>query len=102
MLDNDRRSSTETTCGAETGGDRTDQHVNLGGGDVVKLGEATASSSNGSERECFVEDETVLVFVLELDLHGYSQPRRSFMQLTWIVPILANRLLSHLARKYPR
>jgi len=56
MLDDDRRSSTETTCGTETGGDGSDKHVNLGGRDIVKLGETTASSSDRSEREGFIEN----------------------------------------------
>ena len=68
MLDNDGRSSTETACGAETGSDRPDQHVNLGCWDIVKLGETTAGSSNSSEREGFVENETVLVLVLKFNL----------------------------------
>lgn len=68
MLNNDGRSSTETACGAETGSNRTDQHVNLGGGDIIKLGEAAAGPSNGSEGESFVEDETILVLALEFDL----------------------------------
>ena len=73
MLDDDRRSSTETTCGTETGGDGSDQHVNLGGRDIVKLGETTAGSSNCSEREGFIENETIFVLVFEFDLwHSLS------------------------------
>jgi len=73
MLDDDGRPSTETTCGAETGCDGSDQHVNLGGRDIVEFGETTTSSSNSSERECLVENETVLVLMLEFDLqHGSS------------------------------
>lgn len=68
MFDNDRRSSTETTRGAETGSDRSDQHINLRGRDIVKFGETTTGSSNSSEREGFVENETVLVLVFEFDL----------------------------------
>jgi len=68
VLDDDGRPSTETTCGAEAGCDGSDQHVNLGSRDIVELGETTTSSSNGSERECFVENETILVLVLEFYL----------------------------------
>ena len=68
MLDNNGGSGTEATCGAEASGDGSDQHIDLGGGNIVKLGETTTSSSNSSERECFVENETVLVLVLEFDL----------------------------------
>ena len=68
MFDNNGGPSTETACSAETGGDRTDQHVNLGGGDIVKLGEAATGSSNGSKGEGFIEDETVLVFSFEFNL----------------------------------
>jgi hypothetical protein len=68
MLDDDRRSSAETTRGTETGGDGSDQHVNLGGGDIVKLGKATAGSPNCSKREGFIENETILVLVFEFDL----------------------------------
>lgn len=74
MLDDNRRSSTETTCGAETRSNRSDQYVNFGGGDIVKLGETTAGSSDSSEREGFVENEAILVFVLEFNLwHSSSQ-----------------------------
>jgi len=68
MLYNDGGSGTEATCRAETGGDGPDQHINLGGGDIVELGETATGSSHGSEGECFVEDKTVLVLVLEFDL----------------------------------
>ena len=68
MLNDDRRSSTETTCRTEAGSDGPDQHVNLGGRDVVKLSEATTGSPNSSERECFVENEAVFIFVLEFNL----------------------------------
>ena len=56
MLDDDRRSSTETTCGTETGGDGSNQHVNFGSRDVVKLGETAAGSPDRSEREGFIEN----------------------------------------------
>jgi len=73
MLDDNGRSGAEATCGAETGGDRSDQHIDLGSGDIVKLGETTTGSSNSPEREAFIENETVLVLVLELDLwHSLS------------------------------
>ena len=68
MLDDNRGSGTEAARGAEAGGDRSDQHIDLGSRDVVKLGETTTSSSNGSEREGFVENEAVLVLVFEFDL----------------------------------
>ena len=68
MLDNDSRSSTETTRGAKTCSGGSDQHVHFGGRDIIKLGESTASSSNGSKREGFVENEAILVLVLELYL----------------------------------
>ena len=80
MFDDDRRSGTETTCGTETGGDGSDKHVDLGGGDIVKFGETTASSSNCSEREGFVENETILVLVFEFDL-WHSSVNPSFMML---------------------
>ena len=71
MLNDDRRSSTETTCRAETGSDGSDQHVNLRGRDIVKLGETATGSPNGSEREGFIENEAIFVFVFEFDLgHG--------------------------------
>ena len=68
MLNNDGRSSAETTRRTETGGDRSDQQINLGGRDIVKLGETTTGSSNSSERERFIENEAVLVLVLQFDL----------------------------------
>jgi len=68
MLDDDRGSGAEATCRAETGGDRPDQHIDLRCGDVVELSETTTGSSNGSKGECFVENKTVFVLVLEFDL----------------------------------
>jgi len=68
MLDDDRRSGTETACRTETGGGGSDKHVNLRGRDIVKFGETTAGSSNCSEREGFIENETILVLVFEFDL----------------------------------
>lgn len=71
MLDDDRRSSTETACRTETSGGRSDKHVDLGSRDIVKFGETTAGSSNCSEREGFIENEAIFVFVFEFDLgHG--------------------------------
>lgn len=81
MFDNDGGSSTETTRRAETGGDGSNQHIDLGGGDIIKLGETTTGTSNGSEREGFVENESILVFMLEFDLwHGFSQ---RIIRSTW-------------------
>ena len=77
MFDNHGRSSTEATCSAETGSSRTNQHVDLGGRDIVKLGETTTGSSDGSEREGFVEDKTVFVFALEFDLSTLKLDRES-------------------------
>jgi hypothetical protein len=101
MLNNDGRSGTETTRCAETGGDRTDQHVNLGGRDIVKLGETSAGSSNSSERESLVEDEAVLVLVLEFDLRTVKLSSWLDMLMRLMVPISANRPSNRRVRKYP-
>lgn len=72
MLDNDGRSSTEATRGTKTRSSGSDQHVDLGGRDVIELGKTTTSSSDGSKRKCFVENEAILVLVLELYLWNGS------------------------------
>ena len=90
MLDYNGRSSTETTCRAEAGGDGSDQHINFGGGDVVELGKTTTGPSNSSEREGFIKNEAVLVLVLEFNLwRSMSKPiTRGVYQTS--TPISAN------------
>jgi hypothetical protein len=91
MLDYDGRSSTETTCRAETGGDGSDQHINFGSGDVVEFGKTTTGPSNSSEREGFIENEAVLVLVFEFNLWrnmSKSITREAYQTST---PISANR-----------
>lgn len=68
MLDNNLGTSTETTRGAKAVSDGTDEHVNLRGGDIVKLSQTTAGPSNGAKGEALVEDQTELVLLLQFNL----------------------------------
>lgn len=72
MFHDNGRSSTESTRSAETCCGRTDQHINLRGRDIVKLGETTTGSPNSSEREGFVENEAILIFVFEFNLRVFE------------------------------
>ena len=70
VVDGDLGAGAEAAGRAEADGDAADNHIDLAGGDVVKLGKAATGATDSAEGVGLVEDEPVLVLVLELNLGG--------------------------------
>ena len=71
MLDDLVGPRAEAAGGGEGARHRADDHVDLGGVDVLVLGDAAARAAEDAEGVGFVEDQAEFVFVLEFDLaHG--------------------------------
>ena len=73
MVDGDLGAGAEAAGRAEADGDAADNHIDLAGGNVVKLGKAATSATDSAEGVGLVEDEPVFVLVLELNL-GEGEP----------------------------
>ncbi len=63
-------SGAEPPAGAQRAGQRPDDHVDLGGVDVLRLGESASGAAQHAERPGLVEHEAELVLLLELDELG--------------------------------
>lgn len=62
------RAGAEAARCAEGACQRSDDHVDLGGVDVLVLGDAAAGTAEDAEGGGFVEEETEFVAAFELDL----------------------------------
>lgn len=60
----------EATAGAERACEGADDHVDLGGVDVLMLGEAAAGAAEDAKGPGFVEDEAEFVAEFKFDLVG--------------------------------
>lgn len=63
------RPSTKPARGLQAVSQRSNEHVDLGRGDVVELGETAAGAADGAEGEVLVEDEAEFVLLFQLDLY---------------------------------
>ena len=68
MVDNDLGTSTEPARTSETICEGANEHVHLRGRDVIEFCETATCTTYRAEGKGFVEDKTVFVFELELDL----------------------------------
>jgi hypothetical protein len=58
----------ESTAGTERSCEGTNDHVNLGGIDVLGFGQTTAGSSKHTKRPCLIKHKTELIAEFKLDL----------------------------------
>lgn len=59
---------TEATAGAQGASQRADDHVDLGGVDILRLCDAATCSTQDTEGPGLIEDDAELVLLFELDL----------------------------------
>ena len=70
MLDDICGAGAESTTCTERAGERTYEHVNLGGIDVLGFSQSATSSTHNTEGPGLVEHEAEFVAELELDLES--------------------------------